>query len=105
VLNRRAGNTSVVSVAEKAHDVASTSQRASDSKWLDRAARLGFVARAVVYAIVALLALRLAFGHQNGEQANKQDALSYGQVLRALTAVALLAFAAFSGFEARYRRL
>jgi hypothetical protein len=30
---------------------------------------------------------------------------SYGQVLLALTAIALLAFAAFSVVEARYRRL
>src|SRR5262245_18360179 len=59
----------------KAQTVASTARRASDSAWLDRAARLGFVARGVVYAIVALLALRLAFGHHNDEQANKQGAL------------------------------
>jgi cytochrome bd-type quinol oxidase subunit 2 len=59
----------------KAHHAAITTQRAADSKWLDRTARLGFVARGVVYAIVAGIAMRLAFGVGSSEQANKQGAL------------------------------
>jgi hypothetical protein len=59
----------------RAHDAVATTERAADSKWLDRTARLGFVARGVVYAIVAGIAMRLAFGLGSSEQANKQGAL------------------------------
>jgi len=64
-----------VSITAKAHEVADTTRRASDSKWLDRIARLGFVARGVVYAIVAGIAVRIALGSGTDEQANKQGAL------------------------------
>jgi hypothetical protein len=97
-----------VTVAERTHDVASTAQRASDSKWLDRAARLGFIARAVVYAIVAMLGLRLAFGHQNGEQANKQGALQeiadqpLGRVTLVILAVGLAGYALWRFSQAAF---
>ncbi|MBT2487561.1 DUF1206 domain-containing protein [Streptomyces sp. ISL-96] len=43
-----------------------TARRASDSSALETAARCGFVARGVLYLLVGLLAMRIAFG--DGEQ-------------------------------------
>ncbi|HEY1278403.1 MAG TPA: DUF1206 domain-containing protein [Acidimicrobiales bacterium] len=92
----------------KAQTVTSTARRASESPWLDRAARLGFVARGVVYAIVAFLAIRLALGHQNGEQANKQGALQeiadqpLGEAALVLLAVGLAGYALWRFSEAAF---
>jgi len=60
-------------------------------EWLSRA---GFVARALVYGIIGILALKLAFGH-GGKLTNQQGALHtvahqpFGKVLLALVAVGL----------------
>jgi hypothetical protein len=83
----------------KAHTAVATTRRASDSKWLDRTARLGFVARGVVYAIVAGIAVKLAFGSGSSEQANKQGALQaiadqpFGRAVLVLLAVGLAGYA------------
>ena len=53
-----------------------TTRRAADSPWTDRLARLGFVARGVVYGIIGVLALQVARnGGASGEEANKEGAL------------------------------
>jgi hypothetical protein len=60
-------------------------------EWLSRA---GFVARAVVYAIIGVLALKLAFGH-GGKLTNQQGALHtvahqpFGKLLLTLVAIGL----------------
>ena len=83
----------------KAHSAVATTRRASDSKWLDRSARLGFVARGVVYAIVAGIAVKLAFGSGSSEQANKQGALQaiadqpFGRGVLVILAVGLAGYA------------
>ena len=83
----------------KAQTAVATTRRASDSKWLDRTARLGFVARGVVYAIVAGIALKLALGSGSSEQANKQGALQaiadqpFGRGVLVLLAVGLAGYA------------
>jgi cytochrome bd-type quinol oxidase subunit 2 len=83
----------------KAHSAVATTRRASDSKWLDRTARLGFVARGVVYAIVAGIAVKLAFGSGSSEQANKQGALQaiadqpFGRGVLVILAVGLAGYA------------
>lgn len=57
-------------------------------------ARAGFVARGVVYAIIGVLALKLAFGH-GGKLTNQQGALKtvahqpFGKVLLVLVAIGL----------------
>jgi hypothetical protein len=86
-------------MTDKAHTAVATTRRASDSKWLDRTARLGFVARGVVYAIVAGIAVKLAFGSGSSEQANKQGALQaiadqpFGRGVLVLLAVGLAGYA------------
>lgn len=49
--------------------------RAADNPWIEGLARVGLVARGVLYAVVGLLALQVAFGDK-GEHADKQGALS-----------------------------
>jgi Domain of Unknown Function (DUF1206) len=39
-------------------------RRARDSQWVERAGRLGHVAKGVSYALIAVLALQVAFGHR-----------------------------------------
>lgn len=64
--------------------------------WL---ARIGLVARGVVYLIVGVLALELAFGIEDGKAANQQDALkaiaeqSFGRILLVLVALGLFGYA------------
>jgi cytochrome bd-type quinol oxidase subunit 2 len=97
-----------MSMTAKAHEAVATTRRASNSKWLDRTARLGFVARAVVYAVVAGLALRLAFGEQNSEQANKQGALQaiadqpLGSAVLVVLAIGLAGYALWRLSEAAF---
>lgn len=65
--------------------------RSREFEWLSRA---GFVARALVYGIIGVLALKLAVGH-GGKLANQQGALHtvahqpYGKLLLTLVAVGL----------------
>jgi hypothetical protein len=92
----------------KAHAAETTARRASDSRWLDRVARLGFVARGVVYAIVGFLAIRIALGHQNDEQANKQGALQaiadqpFGEAALVVLALGLAGYALWRFSEAAF---
>ena len=49
-------------------------RRAGHSEWLDRAARVGFAGRGVLYLTVAFLAAGIALG-DSGQQADKQGAV------------------------------
>src|SRR3979490_601069 len=64
-------------------------------EWLSRA---GFVARALIYGIIGILALKLAFGH-GGKLTNQQGALHtvahqpFGKLLLTLVAIGLGGYA------------
>jgi hypothetical protein len=95
--------------------------RSTGVEWL---ARAGFVSRGVIYAIIGILALKLAMG-AGGKTSNQQGALatiahkavglygalatlvhqSYGPVLLGVVAAGLVAFAVHSISDARYRRI
>lgn len=68
------------------------------AKQLGWLARAGLVARGVVYLIIGILALELAFG-EGGEAANQQDALReiaeqpFGRILLILVAIGLAGYA------------
>ncbi|MEO8108094.1 MAG: DUF1206 domain-containing protein [Actinomycetes bacterium] len=70
----------------RASDLHATAQQAANSPWMERLARIGFVARGVVYILIGFLALKIATGSGNPE-ADQQGAFSYlgrqsfGQVL------------------------
>lgn len=73
--------------------------------------RVGLTARAVVFALVGYFLIRAAIDAQPSKAAGLDTALShvhrapFGTVLLLIVAAGLLAFAAFSLFEARYQRL
>src|SRR5215217_855639 len=70
--------------------------RTPQFEWL---ARAGLVARAVIYAIIGVLAIKLAFGDGGGETTNQQGALSeiaeqpFGKLLLILMAIGLAGYA------------
>ena len=88
-----------MSMAAKTEHAIATTRRASDSKWIDRTARLGFVARGVVYGIVAGIAVKIAIGSGSSEPANKQGALQaiadqpFGRVVLVVLALGLAGYA------------
>ncbi len=80
-------------------------ERASRSTWLERMARPGLVARGLLYGVVAVLAVRVAQGHQE-VQPDKQGALQtvvrqpLGRVLVLLLAVGFAGYALWRFVEA-----
>jgi hypothetical protein len=70
----------------------------ASSPWPERLARFGLGARGVLYIVIGILAVRVAFGHTN-ERANQNGALqeiastSGGAVLIWLVAIGLVGFA------------
>ncbi|MEW2349104.1 MULTISPECIES: DUF1206 domain-containing protein [unclassified Streptomyces] len=61
------------STTRRAHQKA---ERAADSKAVDRAARAGFVARGIIYLLIGIIAIRLAFHPGDGKQADRSGALA-----------------------------
>ncbi|MDH6226468.1 hypothetical protein M2169_003438 [Streptomyces sp. MJP52] len=53
-----------------------TARRAANSSAMDRAARAGFAARGVLYLLIGVIALRVAFHPGDGEQADRSGALA-----------------------------
>ncbi len=74
------------------------------SPWVERLARVGYVAYGVVYVLVGGLALRAAFGGDGGAT-GQEGALRFilaaplGKVLLVLVALGLLAYAAWRVFQ------
>jgi hypothetical protein len=70
----------------------------ANSAWFEWLARAGLVARGVIYAIVAVLAIKLALG-DGGEATNQQGALKtiagqpFGKALLVLMAIGLVGYA------------
>lgn len=83
-----------------------SARRAANSEWADRLARLGFCARGLVYAIVGLIALQIAWGSEAGDDASKQGAIReiaerpLGTPLLVVLAVGLAGYAAWRLSEA-----
>jgi hypothetical protein len=61
-------------VRQAAASVERSGREAAQSRWLDRGARVGMLARSVTYVLIAWLALQIALGHRTRE-ANQNGAL------------------------------
>ena len=76
----------------------STGERIAQAPWFEWLARAGLVARGVIYAIIGVLALEMAFG-AGGKTTNQKGALSEiaqqsgGKILLVLMAVGLFGYA------------
>jgi hypothetical protein len=79
--------------------------KAADSPWVEGLARAGLAARGLLYVMVGLLALQVAFGHKD-EQADKQGALTtlarqpFGKLLLAAVAVGFAGYALWRFLDA-----
>jgi hypothetical protein len=81
------------------------------STWFTILGTIGHVARAVVFAMVAVFLLKAAYDYKANEAIGLDGALAklydgaYGSWLLGAVAAGLIAFACFSLVEARYRRI
>lgn len=73
-------------------------RRAARSEWSRGLGRLGFLAKGLVYAVVALIAIEVARGE-------KKKAEGRGPALLGVVAAGLLTYALYSLIEARYCQL
>lgn len=81
-----------------ANSMQSYGRAAAHNEWVEKAARAGFVAKGVIYAIIGVFALKLAFGDGGailgGKEATQQVAMQpFGQVLLALLGFGLACYA------------
>jgi Domain of Unknown Function (DUF1206) len=80
------------------HEAKSTGDTIAHARWFEWLARAGLVARGAIYAIIGVLALKLAFG-SGGKTTNQKGALaeiaqqSGGKILLALMALGLFGYA------------
>lgn len=79
-----------------------------EAHWIDGAARVGFVARGIVYLIIGVLAAKIAFGDPQGETADKEGALAvvadqpFGRSLLVVMAIGLAGYALWRFTEAAW---
>jgi hypothetical protein len=91
-------------------DTAQTAKHIAHGPWVDRAARLGFVARGVVYLLIGILAVQIARGRPHGQSADKQGALAvvadqpFGRAVLVLLAVGMFGYALWRFSEAVWGR-
>ncbi len=84
-----------------------SARRAANSKGMDRLARLGLVSRAVIYLVIGVLAVLLAFGKKKGET-DQRGAVqelaqqSGGFVLVLIVAIGLACYSAWRLSEAAF---
>jgi flagellar basal body-associated protein FliL len=83
-------------------------RQAANSPWLDRAARLGFLAKGLVYALIGVLAFAIAMGDQ--QRADQKGALQAiaakpgGSVVLWLMVLGFVAYAGWRFSEAAFGR-
>jgi hypothetical protein len=99
-------------VGRKFLDDSKTEQMSSAVKtWFTAFGTIGHVARAVVFAMVAVFLLKAAYDYNANEAIGLDGALAklyngaYGSWLLGLVAAGLIVFSIFSLVEARYRRI
>ena len=85
----------------------STSLAAPDVRpWVDRLVRLGYLAKGLIYALIGVLALRVALGMRGGRLTDSSGVLTmllqqpFGRVMLALIGVGIVGYAAYYIFEA-----
>ncbi|MCG5216227.1 DUF1206 domain-containing protein [Streptosporangium sp. KLBMP 9127] len=98
------------SPARAGHQARATAHQAANSQALDRLARLGLACRGVLYALIGVLALQIAFGDGGGQEADKGGAIStvaelpFGAVILWIMVVGFAALALWQLSEAAIGR-
>jgi hypothetical protein len=92
-------------VGRAGQHAANTAQNVGESKWIDRAARLGLAARGLIYLLIAFLALQIAFVDR-GKEADQKGAFQtlaqngLGKVVLWLVIVGFFGYAVWLATEA-----
>ena len=74
--------------------------------WVSRAVRLGYVAKGLIYSLIGVLALRVAFGMRGGRLTDASGVLMtllrqrFGVILLTIIGIGILAYAGYYVFEA-----
>ncbi|EKV32655.1 hypothetical protein C882_2734 [Caenispirillum salinarum AK4] len=102
-----AGSQVVKAVKKKYKD--KLDPRAANSGWIDKVARFGLGAKALVLAMVGVFLISAAFGSGSAQSAGLPQVLAtlqaqpYGAWLLGITAAGLVAFGVFGLVQAKYR--
>lgn len=89
------------------HQAAERGRQAADSRWVERLARIGLLARGAVYILIGVLAIQIAFGDR-GEEASQQGALQkiadqpFGVFLLWIIALGFVGYGVWQGTEAAF---
>jgi hypothetical protein len=93
------------SVGHAGQQAVSAAHRAGESRWIDRAARLGLAGRGLVYVLIAVLAFQIAFVGR-AKEADQKGAFQtlaqngFGKVVLWLVIVGFLGYAVWLATEA-----
>lgn len=93
------------SVGQTGQRAASTAHRVGESRWIDRAARLGLAGRGLVYVLIAILALQIGFVDR-AKEADQKGAFQtlaqngWGKAVLWLVIVGFLGYAIWLATEA-----
>jgi type IV secretory pathway VirB2 component (pilin) len=93
------------SVNQAGQQAASAAHRAGESRWIDRAARLGLAGRGLVYALIAVLAFQIAFVDR-AKEADQKGAFQtlaqngFGKVVLWLVIIGFVGYAVWLATEA-----
>jgi type IV secretory pathway VirB2 component (pilin) len=95
------------SVGHAGRQAAGAAQRAGESRWIDRAARLGLAGRGLIYMLIAFLALQIAFVDR-AKEADQKGAFQtlaqngVGKVLLWLVIIGFVGYAVWLATEAAW---
>ena len=74
--------------------------------WVGRLVRLGYLAKGIIYSLIGILALRVAFGLRGGRLTDPSGVLitlftqPFGRIMLAIIGIGILGYAAYYIFEA-----
>jgi hypothetical protein len=92
----------MASTGSSGQQAARAARQAADSRWIERTARVGLAARGLVYVLIGILALQIAFVDR-AEQADQQGAfqtLAQNGFGKAILWLAILGFVGYGLWQA-----
>jgi hypothetical protein len=95
----------MASTSSSGQQAADTARRAAESKWIERTARVGLAARGLVYVLIGILALQIAFVDR-AEQADQQGAFQtlaqndFGKAILWLVIIGFVGYGLWQATEA-----
>jgi hypothetical protein len=97
----------MTSAGDSGQRAASAARQAADSKWIERAARVGLAARGLVYVLIGILALQIAFVDR-AERADQKGAFQtlaqngFGKLVLWLVILGFLGYGLWQATEAAW---